>query len=269
MPRPPHPEPDELAQLIADRDRYREWLQNLADQKDEIPEAVFSRVQLDYRARLKDVYRQLRTRLDGVRALHAERLTELRDTRSHLQERQDELAEAELRHRVGEYERDRWQQIQRTLSSQIEAAEQARAELQEAVDRLEETLVEIGRISEEVDQFDDAAFVRSLMEGAAQEKDDDEGEDEEKEDQEEEEAPAEPEVEEDPQDEVRQDPPERAREPAVRAPRPAVEAPTHPAMPPPPPPIGEPKPRRTVECRTCGMFNVSGARFCEYCGGAL
>jgi DNA repair exonuclease SbcCD ATPase subunit len=254
--RPRNPEPDELAQLIADRDKYREWLQNLAGQKDEIPEAVFARVQLDYRARLKDVYRQLRTRLEGVRALHAERVTELRDTRSHLQAKQNELAEAELRHRVGEYERDRWQQIQRTLSSQIEAAEQACAELQEAVDRLEETLLEIDRISEEVDQFDDAAFVRSLMEGTAQEEDDqEEGEDEE--DQVEDE------------DEVRKDPPERAPVPAVRTPRPAVEAPTHPATPPPRPPIGEPKPRRTVECRTCGMFNVSGARFCEYCGGAL
>jgi hypothetical protein len=155
----------ELAALIADRDRYREWLQKLAAQKGAIADSAFTRVQLDYHARLKDTYRQLGARLDGMRALLDTHRSELRNARIHLQEKTDELAEAELRYRVGEYDDGRWQQIQRTVTGQIEAAERRHGELESQVAGLEETLAEIESAAGGADDFDDAAFVRALVGG--------------------------------------------------------------------------------------------------------
>jgi hypothetical protein len=153
----------ELTALIADRDRYREWLQKLAEQKGEIADGAYTRVQLDYHARLTDTYRQLAARLDGMRALLDTRRSELRNARIHLQEKTDELAEAELRFRVGEYDDRRWDQIQRTVTGQIEAAERRHEELVAQVADLEATLAQVESAASGADDFDDAAFVRALV----------------------------------------------------------------------------------------------------------
>jgi hypothetical protein len=99
----------EIQRLLEERRRIEQWLERLAMAADKTPAAVRERVQGDYRARLVAVVTELKGYADDLRAA----LTEQHARRDELkgQERQatEELAEAELRHAVGEFAEPEWQ----------------------------------------------------------------------------------------------------------------------------------------------------------------
>ncbi len=97
--------------LLQQRAQYEQWLARLDAAGDKAPPAVRARVREDYEARLRGVIEQLR----GHASTIGEELERHRRTQSGLdQERrtaEEALAEAEVRHAVGEYAEEEWRRI--------------------------------------------------------------------------------------------------------------------------------------------------------------
>jgi hypothetical protein len=100
-----------IESLLEQRARYEEWLAKLDSAANKAPPAVRQKVRADYEVRLRGVIDRLR----GHAATIAEELQRHQTTQGELdtQRRQaeDELAEAEVRHTVGEFGQDEWRRI--------------------------------------------------------------------------------------------------------------------------------------------------------------
>jgi len=97
--------------LLEERARFQTWLTRLDSAGSTAPPAVRDKIRGDYQKRLEQVIEQLRTHA----ALVAEQLATLRvrqDDLAHQEAKaQETLAEAELRHAVGEYEESEWERV--------------------------------------------------------------------------------------------------------------------------------------------------------------
>lgn len=97
--------------LLEERARFQTWLTRLDSAGSEAPPAVRDKIRGDYEKRLDQVIDQLRTHAASV----AEQLATLRvrqDDLAHQETKaQETLAEAELRHAVGEYEESEWERV--------------------------------------------------------------------------------------------------------------------------------------------------------------
>ncbi len=128
----------EVETLLATRQQLADWLEKLEAAGNKTPPSVRDRVRSDYQGRLGQVVEQIRghsdvisSTLQGLRT-QAEEFEELRN------EEQETLAEAELRHMVGEYSNEDWAQVERDCSGKIRG-------MDEEIDRLG---AEIGRLGE-------------------------------------------------------------------------------------------------------------------------
>ena len=94
--------------LLQQREQYEQWLARLDGTGSKAPDAVRQKVRSDYQARLDSVLVELRSHVSAVEvalAGHKESLGSLEARQADIQER---LAEAEIRHSVGEYTDDEW-----------------------------------------------------------------------------------------------------------------------------------------------------------------
>jgi hypothetical protein len=100
-----------IESLLQQRAQYEQWLARLDSAGDKASPAVRARVRSDYEARLRGVIDQLR----GFAATIAEELDRHKSTQTGLdgerRQAEEALAEAEVRHAVGEYSEDEWQRI--------------------------------------------------------------------------------------------------------------------------------------------------------------
>ena len=105
--------------LLHQRAQYEQWLARLDSAGDKAPPAVRAKVRGDYEARLRGVIDQLR----GHAATIAEELDRHKGTQAGLDHDrrhvEEELAEAEVRHTVGEYTEDEWRRISDQSSEQL------------------------------------------------------------------------------------------------------------------------------------------------------
>jgi len=94
--------------LLQQREQYEQWLARLDGTGAKAPDAVRQKVRTDYQARLDAVLVELRSHASSVEMAlsgHTEALASLEARQADVQER---LAEAEIRHAVGEYTDDEW-----------------------------------------------------------------------------------------------------------------------------------------------------------------
>jgi hypothetical protein len=94
--------------LLQQREQYEQWLARLDASGSKAPDAVRQKVRADYQARLETVMVELRSHVASVETAlsgHQESLAALEARQTDIQER---LAEAEIRHAVGEYTDDEW-----------------------------------------------------------------------------------------------------------------------------------------------------------------
>ena len=112
--------------LLEQRSQYEEWILRLDTSGDKASPAVRQRVRGDYEARLESVMEQLRGRSAAI----AEELERQHASQAELdQERrsaEEALAEAEVRHSVGEYTEEEWR---RHSEQSKRGIEQLRAKL--------------------------------------------------------------------------------------------------------------------------------------------
>jgi hypothetical protein len=126
-----------IEELLEQRSQFEEWLAKLDASGDKAPPAVRQRVRGDYEARLQNVMEQLRGRgaaiseeLERHHAAQAQLDRERRDA-------EEALAEAEVRHAVGEYTEDEWRRV----------SEESRREIEQLRNRLRSVGAEITRLT--------------------------------------------------------------------------------------------------------------------------
>lgn len=137
------PPTDEVGSLLADRERIQGWLARLDGVVGSKPEAVGQRVRTDYERRLADVVTRLdmhRASLSATLAAASAELAEREAERSGLE---DTLAEAELRHAVGEYTRAQWDALATEQGARLDALAAGTGTLREQVVRTTDLLARI------------------------------------------------------------------------------------------------------------------------------
>jgi hypothetical protein len=126
-----------IEELLEQRTQYEEWLAKLDASGDKAPPAVRQRVRGDYEARLQSVMEQLRGRgaaiSEELERHHASQAELDRERRA----AEEALAEAEVRHAVGEYTEDEWRRV----------SEDSRREIEQLRNRLRGIGAEITRLT--------------------------------------------------------------------------------------------------------------------------
>ncbi len=137
-----------IQSLLDEKSEIERWLRRLNMAGDRTPKHVRGKVETDYARRLEAVLEELQ----GYRAELDASLRKQRDARDGLQQQEadaeESLAEAELRHAVGEYDEDKWSTIRSEI---MESLERIRADLstaQKEIAGLEEVLDAIDAPSE-------------------------------------------------------------------------------------------------------------------------
>jgi hypothetical protein len=120
---------DEVRALVAERQRYDDWLTALEARRAETPERVFVRVHADYATRRRDVMSRLREHVAGLAAMTKDLESRLAALESRLGALEDERAEAMLRTAVGEFDGERWEQVRQHVETQIAELGEARTGL--------------------------------------------------------------------------------------------------------------------------------------------
>ncbi|MES2123745.1 MAG: hypothetical protein V4503_03560 [Gemmatimonadota bacterium] len=133
--------PDELAAveaLLAERDAIHGWLSRLGTAAPHAPDAVRDRVRRDYQVRMDGLTERLREHADAVaEKLRADR-AEHDELRARAAGAQEALAEAELRHSVGEYSDEKFADERTRHSSDLETYELALTAAAERIASLDE-----------------------------------------------------------------------------------------------------------------------------------
>ena len=280
MPKGPSKSSTIIQRLLEERGQYEAWIVRLSAADDATPDHVRERVKADYEARLKAVTEQLRGHAEDSR----QTIEQKKQLRVELQKKAnlaaETLAEAELRHAVGEYEESQWVEVHRDALADLVAVREELQAIEAELAKLEELETAVsaagqsrkpaaGRPSVKVTppkqpragsggqpspRLDELAFIKSVTE-------DDKGS-----------APSarrasgaqyQPSV------------PATTSRPAPASPAPPSPAPpSRPARPSipaaPSEPIEEDAPEpRTLRCRKCGTMNLATEWYCEHCGGEL
>jgi hypothetical protein len=105
--------------LLQQRAQFEQWLAKLDSTADKAPQAVRQKVRADYELRLRGVIERLRSHAATIAdELHRHQSTrgDLDAQRRHAEE---ELAEAEVRHVVGEFGEDEWGRISEESDSRL------------------------------------------------------------------------------------------------------------------------------------------------------
>lgn len=143
----------EIQRLLAERRKVEQWLDRLRMAADKTSADVRERVEADYQARLDQVNGKLQEHVGQIR----DALDTHRTTYDGLKEQEDarskELAEAELRHAVGEYAEETWRERKADILEALVTIREGLAEAEEEIEELEEVLATLeGRDTEAPDE---------------------------------------------------------------------------------------------------------------------
>lgn len=147
---------DEVRSLVAERQRYDDWLTALDARRAETPSRVFDRVHGDYVARRDAVMVQLREHV-GALSAHGDALdSRLGNLEAELATYEDRRVEAMLRNAVGEYDNQRWETERQDVEATIASLNEQRGGLLTEVDEIR-TLLSSASSEPSVPEGDGAA----------------------------------------------------------------------------------------------------------------
>jgi hypothetical protein len=132
-----HDDVPEVDALLAERDALHAWLTRLDAAPVSAPSAVRDRVRDDYQQRLDGVTDALRRHADTLSARLATDRAERAELDRQAGASREALAEAELRHAVGEYDAARFEAERLRHTSDLETFELSLMAVDERIDRLE------------------------------------------------------------------------------------------------------------------------------------
>lgn len=124
--------------LLEQRAQFEQWLAKLDTTADKAPQAVRQKVRADYEVRLRGVIERLRSHSATIAdELHRHQATQ---GELDLQRRraEEELAEAEVRHTVGEFGDDEWRRISEESDSRLSGLREQLTSVGKEIARLAE-----------------------------------------------------------------------------------------------------------------------------------
>lgn len=153
---------DEVRVLVAERQRYDDWLSALDARKADTPAHVYERVRSDYSARRDDVLARLGNHVDGLAVLTSQLDGRLAELESSLSQLEDERMEGMLRNSVGEYDDQRWEEIRASVEERAASLNQERegllTEVEEARTLFASARIESDEVAEDSAEAAAAAF---------------------------------------------------------------------------------------------------------------
>lgn len=131
---------NEIKDLLAERRRIEQWLERLRMAADKTPADVRARVESDYQKRLDKVNAKLQRFVDQIEeALEAHRTT-FEGLKRQEEAKSKELAEAELRHAVGEFDEDTWRTKKSGILEELVTIREGLGDAEEEIEELEGVL---------------------------------------------------------------------------------------------------------------------------------
>jgi hypothetical protein len=127
-----------VSDLLAERNKYQTWITRLDSTKDTTPAAVRSKVLADYQAKLEDVLARLTQHGDAVREQLENRKKRKEELAQEESKSKETLAEAELRHAVGEYDEGDWTKVRAEMNKTLVGTREELAKVVEDIERLAE-----------------------------------------------------------------------------------------------------------------------------------
>lgn len=133
----------EIEELLASRQQISEWLHRLGSVGSKVPESVRERVRSDYESRLAGVVDQLRSHSTAINDSLSGLRRELAEQERQQAAAEEALAEAQLRHSVGEYSETDWRQHEERSGTQLERHGAEIHRLGGEIMRLEDVMAQI------------------------------------------------------------------------------------------------------------------------------
>lgn len=127
-----------VSDLLAERNKYQTWITRLDSTKDTTPAAVRSKVLADYQAKLEGVLGRLTEHGDAVREQLESRKKRKEELAAEEAKAKETLAEAELRHAVGEYDEGDWTKVRAEMNKTLVGTREELAKVVEDIERLAE-----------------------------------------------------------------------------------------------------------------------------------
>ncbi|MGH7541661.1 MAG: hypothetical protein ACRELC_11740, partial [Gemmatimonadota bacterium] len=132
--------PSEVHDLIERSREIQGWIVRLKEHEGETRRAVYEKVFADYRERLAGVTAKLATHREGLVSTLEGRRAEVASLRSEREEHAARLEEAKLRHVVGEYDDDEWEERRDEIEANLEGLDGRLSDEGETVEALEEII---------------------------------------------------------------------------------------------------------------------------------
>ena len=127
-----------VTDLLAERNKYQTWITRLDSTKDTTPAAVRGKVLADYQAKLEGVIERLTQHGDAVREQLEQRKVRKEELMAEEAKSKETLAEAELRHAVGEYDEGDWTKVRAEMNKILVGTREELAKVIEDIERLAE-----------------------------------------------------------------------------------------------------------------------------------
>ncbi len=134
-----------VAALLEERNALLGWLDRLDRSGQAAPESVRARVRGDYQARLNGVIDRLRHHSDTIAARLSTDTAEREALEQRARSARESLAEAELRHAVGEYDDSRFEAETAQHNSELAECEQQLDVVAERISHLEDVQAAVSR----------------------------------------------------------------------------------------------------------------------------
>ena len=160
---------DAVTNLITERDKYEQWLDELEAKKESTPAKVFDRVRKDYLTRLQAVMDQLKEHTAVLQAHAANLVAKLRDLEAKEQEITDDLAETELRAKVGEITEAEWEATSRKAQREVAKLKENQELIADDLIKIRDILSDDDDVDEDEEEprtsadFDELEFLKSVV----------------------------------------------------------------------------------------------------------
>jgi hypothetical protein len=127
-----------IQRLLEERRQYEAWIARIDAAGGAAPTTVRSRVRADYEARLNAVTEELKVHAEAARLMATQRKELRRDLQAKETQAAERLAEAELRHAVGEYDESQWTQVHKESLAELVSVREELGSVDEDIGQLEE-----------------------------------------------------------------------------------------------------------------------------------
>ncbi|MFQ5550255.1 MAG: hypothetical protein ACE5FJ_03345 [Gemmatimonadales bacterium] len=246
----------EVESLLEERQQLENWLERLdLSGGDDVPDAVRGKVRDDYQARLDVVLEKLSKFADELRGALQEEIARREDLWSEERTAKEKIAEASLRHEVGEHDDKVWHEIQAESSEELSRITSELDSATAEIARLEDVLSAMspGHRRESSDEQGAPASALGDDEGESDDEDQTDAFDGEITLIKSATSGAEADV---PAEEVEEEKPAEKLQTSVARPSSIGQA-------------GLPTGKRTLKCSDCGKMNLPTEWYCEHCGAEL